>query len=227
MKWNNRFNYPRTVRSLEDGIRKYEINNEKLPSVTSVLSATKSQEELASLELWRQRVGAVNANKIKKDASTRGSALHAYVEDWLRGRINDSFFESAEQYKSMANQIIKNGIKGRLTEIWGVECNLYYPQKFGGQADIIGIYDNVETIIDLKQANKPKKESFIQDYFLQVAAYSLAHNFVYKTQISQGVILMCTVDNFYQEFKIQNDVLEMYQNLFLGRLKKFYELNSN
>ena len=227
MKWNNRFNYPRTVRSLEDGIRKYDINNEKLPSVTSVLSATKSQEELASLELWRQRVGAVNANKIKKDASTRGSALHAYVEDWLRGRINDSFFESAEQYKSMANQIIKNGIKGRLTEIWGVECNLYYPQKFGGQADIIGIYDNVETIIDLKQANKPKKESFIQDYFLQVAAYSLAHNFVYKTNISQGVILMCTVDNFYQEFKIQNDVLEMYQNLFLGRLKKFYELNSN
>tara|TARA_Y100000591_G_scaffold95096_1_gene80529 strand:- start:72 stop:755 length:684 start_codon:yes stop_codon:yes gene_type:complete len=227
MKWNNRFNYPRTVRSLEDGIRKYDINNEKLPSVTSVLSATKSQEELASLELWRQRVGAINANKIKKEASTRGSALHAYVEDWLRGRINDSFFESAEQYKSMANQIIKNGIKGRLTEIWGVECNLYYPQKFGGQADIIGIYDNVETIIDLKQANKPKKESFIQDYFLQVAAYSLAHNFVYKTQISQGVILMCTVDNFYQEFKIQNDVLEMYQNLFLGRLKKFYELNSN
>ena len=227
MKWNNRFNYPRTVRSLEDGIRKYDINNEKLPSVTSVLSATKSQEELASLELWRQRVGAVNANKIKKEASTRGSALHAYVEDWLRGRINDSFFESAEQYKSMANQIIKNGIKGRLTEIWGVECNLYYPQKFGGQADIIGIYDNVETIIDLKQANKPKKESFIQDYFLQVAAYSLAHNFVYKTKISQGVILMCTVDNFYQEFKIQNDVLEMYQNLFLGRLKKFYELNSN
>ncbi len=227
MKWNNRFNYPRTVRSLEDGIRKYDINNEKLPSVTSVLSATKSQEELASLELWRQRVGAINANKIKKEASTRGSALHAYVEDWLRGRINDSFFESAEQYKSMANQIIKNGIKGRLTEIWGVECNLYYPQKFGGQADIIGIYDNVETIIDLKQANKPKKESFIQDYFLQVAAYSLAHNFVYKTKISQGVILMCTVDNFYQEFKIQNDVLEMYQNLFLGRLKKFYELNSN
>ena len=227
MKWNNRFNYPRTVRSLEDGIRKYDINNEKLPSVTSVLSATKSQEELASLELWRQRVGAINANKIKKEASSRGSALHAYVEDWLRGRINDSFFESAEQYKSMANQIIKNGIKGRLTEIWGVECNLYYPQKFGGQADIIGIYDNVETIIDLKQANKPKKESFIQDYFLQVAAYSLAHNFVYKTQISQGVILMCTVDNFYQEFKIQNDVLEMYQNLFLGRLKKFYELNSN
>ena len=227
MKWNNRFNYPRTVRSLEDGIRKYDINNEKLPSVTSVLSATKSQEELASLELWRQRVGAINANKIKKEASTRGSALHAYVEDWLRGRINDSFFESAEQYKSMANQIIKNGIKGRLTEIWGVECNLYYPQKFGGQADIIGIYDNVETIIDLKQANKPKKESFIQDYFLQVAAYSLAHNFVYKTNISQGVILMCTVDNFYQEFKIQNDVLEMYQNLFLGRLKKFYELNSN
>ena len=118
MKWNNRFNYPRTVRSLEDGIRKYEINNQKLPSVTSVLSATKSQEELASLELWRQRVGAINANKIKKEASSRGSALHAYVEDWLRGRINDSFFESAEQYKTQQNvDEFKTQSKVKLTDL--------------------------------------------------------------------------------------------------------------
>ncbi len=226
MIWNNKFSYPRTNRTIEDGVRKYEVNNEKLPSVTSVLSATKSTEELASLELWRQRVGTENANKIKNEASTRGSALHSYIEDFLRGRINESFFESNEQYKSMANQIITNGIKGRLTEIWGVECNLYYPKKFGGQADIVGIYDGIESILDLKQSNKPKKESYIQDYFLQISAYSLAHNYVYNTNIQQGVILMCTVDNFYQEFKIQNDVLEMYQNLFLGRLKKFQELNN-
>ena len=228
MIWNNKFSYPRTIRSIENGVRKYVINNEKLPSVTSVLAATRSPEELASLKLWEQRVGETNAKKIKNEASARGSALHAYVEDFLKGRVNESFFfESDEQYKSMANQIITNGIKGSLTEIWGVECNLYYPKKFGGQADIVGIYDGVESILDLKQANKPKKESYIQDYFLQISAYSLAHNFVYKTNIKQGVILMCTVDNYFQKFVIQNDVLEMYQNLFLGRLKKFQELNTN
>ena len=228
MIWNNKFSYPRTIRSIENGVRKYVINNEKLPSVTSVLAATRSPEELASLKLWEQRVGETNAKKIKNEASARGSALHAYVEDFLKGRVNESFFfESDERYKSMANQIITNGIKGSLTEIWGVECNLHYPKKFGGQADIVGIYDGVESILDLKQSNKPKKESYIQDYFLQISAYSLAHNFVYKTNIKQGVILMCTVDNYFQKFVIQNDVLEMYQNLFLGRLKKFQELNNN
>ena len=49
----------------------------------------------------------------------------------------------------------------------------------------------------------------------------------YRTNIKQGVILMCTVDNYFQKFVIQNDVLEMYQNLFLGRLKKFQEFNTN
>ena len=71
-----------------------------------------------------------------------------------------------------------------------------------------------------------KKVEYIQDYFLQLGAYTLAHNVVYKTNITLGAILLCTVDNFYQEFKIEGSELEMYQNLFLGRVKKFYEMNN-
>ena len=145
------------------------------------------------------------------------------MENYLKGRLNESFFENNEQYKKMANEIITKGIKGRLSEIWGVECNLYFPNKYAGQSDIIGIYDGEPTIIDLKQTNKVKKHDWIQDYYLQISAYSLAHNEVYKTNIKQAVILMCSVDYIYQEFKIQNEVLETYQNLFLGRLKKFNE----
>ena len=126
----------------------------------------------------------------------------------------------------MSKEIIENGIKGKLEEIFGMETTLHYPQKYAGTADLVGIYKGKEAIIDFKQANKPKKVNYIQDYFLQLGAYTLAHNFVYKTNITSGVILLCTVDNLFQDFKIEGAELLMYQNLFLGRLKKFNEMNN-
>ncbi len=226
MKWNNKFSYPKSLRSFENGLRKYLFGDEKLPSVTSIIQATKSEEDKASLENWKQRVGYVEANKIKIEASNRGTSMHSYIEDFLKGRINESFFESNEQYKNMAKEIIDKGIKGKLEEIYGMETTLHYPKKYAGTADLIGIYQGQETIIDFKQANKPKKADYIQDYFLQLGAYTLAHNVVYKTSITSGVILLCTVDNLFQDFKIDGAELIMYQNLFLGRLKKFNELKN-
>jgi len=226
MKWNNKFNYPKSSKSIEDGVRKYLFGEEKLPSVTSILNATKSEEDKASLELWKQRVGQAQANKIKTEASSRGTSMHSYIEDFLRGRINESFFENNEQYKNMAKEIIEKGIKGKLEEIYGMETTLYYPEKYAGTADLVGIYQGQETIVDFKQSNKPKKVNYIQDYFLQLGAYTLAHNVVYKSNITSGIILLCTVDNLFQDFKIEGAELEMYQNLFLGRVKKFSEMNN-
>ena len=227
MKWNNKFIYPKSSKSIENGLRKYLFGEEKLPSVTSILQATKTEEDKASLELWKERVGHKEANKIKNEASSRGTSMHSYIEDFLRGRINKSFFESNEQYKNMAKEIIDKGIKGKLEEIYGMETTLHYPEKYAGTADLVGIYQGQETIIDFKQANKPKKTDYIQDYFLQLGAYTLAHNVVYKTNINSGIILLCTVDNIFQDFKIEGKELIMYQNLFLGRLKKFNEMKNS
>jgi len=226
MKWNNKFIYPKSLRSTEDGLRKYLFGDEKLPGVTSILQATKSEEDKASLELWKERVGHKEANKIKNEASSRGTSMHSYIEDFLRGRINESFFESNEQYKNMAKEIIDKGIKGKLEEIYGIETTLYYPEKYAGTADLVGIYQGQQSIIDFKQSNKPKKIDYIQDYFLQLGAYTLAHNVVYESNITSGIILLCTVDNLFQDFKIEGPELLMYQNLFLGRLKKFNEMNN-
>ena len=226
MKWNNKFSYPKSSRSFENGFRKYLFGDEKLPSVTSILQATKSEEDKASLENWKKRVGHEEANKIKIEASNRGTSMHSYIEDFLKGRINESFFESNEQYKNMAKEIIDKGIRGKLEEIYGMETTLHYPKKYAGTADLIGIYQGQETIIDFKQANKPKRRDYIQDYFLQLGAYTLAHNFFYKTSITSGIILLCTVDNLFQDFKIEGAELIMYQNLFLERLKKFNELKN-
>ncbi len=224
MIWNNKFNYPKSSRSIEDGLRKYLFNNEKLPSVTSILQETKSEEDKASLENWKQRVGYKEANRIKNEASSRGTSMHSYIEEFLKGRINESFFVSNEKHKNMAKEIIDKGINGKLEEIYGMETTLHYPNKYAGTADLIGIYQGKEAIIDFKQANKPKKANYIQDYFLQLGAYTLAHNVVYKTNITSGIILLCTIDNLFQDFKIEDEELIMYQNLFLGRLKKFNEL---
>ena len=226
MKWNNKFNYPKSTRSIEDGLRKYLMGGEKLPSVTSILQATKSEEDKASLENWKQRVGYTQANKIKNEASNRGTSMHSYIEDFLRGRINESFFESNEQYKNMAKEIIEKGINGRLEEIYGMEETLYYPERYAGTADIIAIFEGKDVVIDFKQSNKPKKIDYIQDYFLQLGAYTLAHDVVHGTKMKAGIILLCTKDILFQEFKIEGVELEMYQNLFLGRVKKFYEMNN-
>ena len=226
MKWNNKFNYPKSSRSIENGMRKYLFDDRKLPSVTSILQLTKSDEDKAALENWKQRVGHKEANKIKTEASSRGTSMHSYIEDFLKGRINESFFESNEQYKNMAKEIINKGIKGKLEEIFGIETTLRYPEKYAGTADLVGVYQGKEAIIDFKQANKPKKVDYIQDYFLQLGAYTLAHDVVHRTKMKAGIILLCTKDNLFQEFKIEGAELEMYQNLFMGRVKKFYEMNN-
>ena len=226
MKWTNKFIYPKSTRSIEHGYRKYLLGEEKLPSVTTILSATKSEEEKAAIKNWQERVGFKEANRIKTEASSRGTSMHSYIEDYLRGRINESFFESNEQYKNMAKEIIEKGVNNKLDEIYGMEETIYYPKQYGGTADLIGIYQGKDVIIDFKQSNKPKKTDYIQDYFLQLGAYTLAHDVVHGTKMKAGIILLCTKDILFQEFKIEGVELEMYQNLFMGRVKKFYEMNN-
>ena len=226
MKWNTKFIYPKSQRSTEDGYRKYLLGEEKLPSVTTILSATKSEEDKAALANWKERVGYKEANRIKTEASTRGTSMHTYIEDYLKGRVNESFFETNEQYKIMAKEIIDKGLNGKLEEIYGMEETLYYPEQYAGTADLLAKMNGVDVCVDFKQANRPKKIDYIQDYFLQLGAYTLAHDKVHGTQMKAGIILLCTKDIFYQEFKIEGAELEMYQNLFMGRVKKFYEMNN-
>ena len=224
MLWNKKYNYPTSSRATEDGVRRYLLGEEKLPSVTSILDLTKSEEDKAALANWRER--NKDADQITKAASSRGSKMHGFLESYLLNRENLSFFNDNEQYKKMAKVIIDKGLTNRLEEIWGVECTLYYPKKYAGTCDLVGIYSGRETIIDFKQANKLKKIEYVDSWFLQTAAYSLAHNFVHNSNITSCVILVCTVDNVFQEFKIQGPELITYQNLFLGRLKKFNEISN-
>ena len=224
MKWNTKFAYPKSTRSLINGSRHYSLDGSNLPSVTTILSATKSEEDKAAILAWKQRVGNVEAERIKKEASARGSSMHSYIEQFLYGKLNQELLEDNNKSKKMAEEIIDNGLKNKLLEIWGSEATIYYPGKYAGTADCIGVYEGKESILDFKQSNKPKKEEYIEDYFLQIGAYSLAHNTVYNSNITQGVILLCTVDRLFQDFKIEGNELINFQNKFLERVEKFYHL---
>jgi len=222
MHWNNKFTYPKSMRSMVSGSRIYAVNQEKLPSVTSILQATQSEEKKASLANWKARVGVAEANRIKNDASSRGTSMHTFIEKYLLGQLNLELLEEENKSKKMADEIIEQGIKGKLSEIYGTESCLYYPGKYAGTCDAVGVYEGQETIIDFKQSNKPKKEEWIEDYYLQLGAYSLAHNIVYNSRITQGIILLCTVDNLFQDFRIQGKKLQEYQNKFLEKVEQYY-----
>lgn len=206
------------------GSRIYDINGEKLPSVTTILKATESKEKKESLQLWRSRIGDTAADEIIKKSSTRGTKMHKHLEEYLIGQSKmDLGFDDSH---IMSQKIINKALKIKLTEVWGSEINLYYPKKYAGTADAVGIYDGIQSILDFKQSNKTKRKVWIIDYFYQVAAYSLAHNYIYKTDITQCVILICTPPPLleFQEFVIKDDELVNYQHLFIDRVSQYNKL---
>jgi genome maintenance exonuclease 1 len=122
----------------------------------------------------------------------------------------------------MAKTIIEKGL-GDLHEIWGSEVVLHYPSLYAGATDLVGIYQGRDSIVDFKQSNKPKKEEWIEDYKLQLAAYATAHDYVHRTNIEQGVILMVTPDNFFQRFIINGSQFREYKWMWLEKVSKYYE----
>jgi genome maintenance exonuclease 1 len=223
MKWNKLYEYPSSVRSLIKDERHYDINSEKLPSVTTILAATQSDEKRASLAKWKEKVGSNEADNIKNKAASRGTAMHTYLEHHINGGGLLDLSSEGREAESMAKTIIEKGL-GDLHEIWGSEVVLHYPGLYAGATDLCGIYQGRDSIVDFKQSNKPKKDEWIEDYKLQLAAYATAHDYVYRTNIEQGVILMVTPDNFFQRFIINGSQFREYKWMWLEKVSKYYEL---
>ena len=223
IKWNKQFNYPESIRSLINDERHYDIGNTKLPSVTTILQATQPEEKRKSLEAWKQREGLEQAEKIKNEAANRGSIMHRVVEGYLLGQRHADLSDLGRQAGVMAEIIYNEGLKDHMQEIWGTEVTLYYPGLYAGASDLVGIYDGRESIMDFKQANKPKRKEWITDYFLQLAAYATAHNQVYDTNINSGTILMCTKDNYFQKFTVSGGEFQKFMWDWLRRVDQYYK----
>ena len=222
MRKNNSYRYPTTNRETIDGLRHYVLDKEKLPSVTTILDATQSAEKRESLQRWKERVGEEQAEKIKDQAAERGTAMHKILEKYIIDVGYVDLTNVGKDAHNMAIQIIQSGLIN-VTEFYGTECTLHYPGLYAGQTDLVGVHKGKDAIIDFKQTNKPKKREWISDYFSQLSAYAMAHNFIYKTKIEKGVIMMCSKDNFYQEFVVEGKEFQKYKHNFLRRVDEYYK----
>jgi len=202
-------------------------DGEQLPSVTTILSATK---DMTHLNEWKKRVGVEKAAQITREAAGVGTALHSNLERFLIGEQrqpgNNPVHKKAN---AMANKIIEHGLSN-MQEVWAIEQSLYFPGLYSGTTDLCGVYNGNPSICDFKQTNKPKKEEWIEDYKIQLMAYILAHNEVYSTDIREGHVFMVSRgdDNIqiggevYQQFDLWPKDFNEYQDRWLAKVEEYY-----
>ena len=219
----NKYEYPKSTRESISGLRHYTVDGEeqKLPSVTTVLAQTKSEKDKEGIERWKAKVGEETAEKIKNEAAARGTAMHKYLEDFILDQKSMDLTPTGKEAQRMAEIILEKGLND-CSHVYGVEAVLYYPGLYAGSCDLIATYNDKLAIIDFKQTNKPKQREWIGDYFLQMAANGMAHDAVYNTAIELGVIMMCSKDGYYQQFVIEGDEFRKAKHEFLRRLDQFY-----
>jgi hypothetical protein len=203
----------------------------KTPSVTTILGATK---DMTHLNEWKKRVGEENAQRITSEAAGVGTAMHANIERFLAGLERQPGNNPVHvKANAMADQIILNGLN-KVSEVWAMEQSLYFPELYSGTTDLVGVYDGEPAVMDHKQTNKPKKLEWVEDYFLQLMAYILAHNEVYGTNIKRGVVFMCSRGDdplrvggeTYQQFDLLPQDYNKYEDMWLSKVEDYY-LNYN
>ena len=220
MKQNKKYNYVPQTRTEVHGSRTYDILGMKLPSVTTILAKTKNQEYLTK---WKNKIGHEEAERIFNLSSKRGTTMHKFLEKHIQGTGYDDLTPIGCEAKPMAKKIIEMGL-APVSEYYGSEVMLHCPGLYAGSTDLVCMHNDLETIVDFKQSNRPKKQEWIEDYFLQISAYAMAHDAYYGSTIRQGVIMICTPDLYYQEFKIEGAELRKYRHKFLKRLDHYHEL---
>lgn len=219
-----KYEYRPLTRVEVDGKRRYDWGGDTpVPSVTTILSATKDQTHLLE---WRRRVGEQKAQEITTEAAGVGTRMHKYLEtfvetgEWPIAGSNPY----AQKAHAMATRIKVHALCD-VNEIWGSEVPLYVPHLYAGTTDLVGLYKGNPSIMDFKQSNKVKKKEWVEDYYLQMTAYALAHNEVYGTDIREGHIFMCTRDEEYLQFDLWPDEFNEWSNKWWDRVHDFYALN--
>lgn len=230
----NKYNYVPISRETIEGKRHYCLpDGSKVPSVTTILDRTKPEEKRQALANWKKRVGEQQAQQITTEAANRGTRMHAYLESYVLSGDMKPLPSNPYAHPSwfMAAEVILQGLKN-VDEFWGVEVPVYYSGLYAGTTDCLGVWKGRPAIMDFKQTNKPKKREWIEDYFLQLAAYASAHNNMHGTNIDQGVILMACQPKLledgsyskpeYMEFEIKSDEFSHWQNEWTKRVELYY-----
>lgn len=208
-------NLPKLERETINGVRYYKIpgQNElrKFVSVTSVTSHY-NKEKFVS---WRKKVGEEEANRITKASTNRGTAMHSLIENYL---LNEPLPESTPLPKFLFD-VAKSELD-KIDNIIAIEsslCSEYF--KIAGTVDTIADYDGKLSVIDYKSSEKPKPKEWIQNYFVQAAAYAFMLKELTGKEVTQLVIIMACENGEVVTY-IETDI-EKYIRLLVQYVKKF------
>ena len=175
-----------------DGKRHYVLpdGETKLKSVTTIIS---EKSDKTALYEWRKRVGDEEANRISTQAARRGTSIHKIAERYILNEENiykDEMPINVEMFKT-----IKNTLDRHVDNIVGIELPLYSKAlKCAGRTDLVAEYDGKLSIIDFKTSRKPKKEEWIENYFIQSTVYSMMFEWTYKFSVPQIAIIIAVDD---------------------------------
>ncbi|SVB22061.1 uncharacterized protein METZ01_LOCUS174915 [marine metagenome] len=225
-----KYNYQLIERKSVEGKRKYLTPDGKaVSSVTTILDATKDKTHLIA---WRKRVGEIKAKQITTEAAGVGTRMHKYLEEYIATGEWPTAGSNpfAKKAHKMAEEVRDNALVN-VNEIWGSEISLYIPQMYAGTTDLVGLYKDQPCIMDFKQTNKPKKLEWVNDYFLQLVAYSEAHNEMFNTNLQEGHVFMCSRGDdsvelggeTYQQFDLWPDEYTYWKNKWYDRLYEYYD----
>ena len=225
-----KYDYANISRKQVNGKRLYETpDGDAVASVTTILDATKDKTHLIA---WRKRVGETKAQEIVTEAAGVGTRMHKYLEDyidtgeWPTPGGNPFAIKAHRMAEEIRNQALVD-----VDEIWGSEVNLYMPKMYAGTTDLVGQYKGNPCIMDFKQTNKPKKQEWVIDYYLQMVAYAEAHNEIYGTNIREGHVFMCSRGDdsmelggeTYQQFDLWPHEYDEWRNEWYNRVYQYYE----
>ena len=216
----NKYDYPDLERVELNGVRHYiDSKGNPVPSVTTILSGTSDKR---GIEQWRRRVGENEAERVLKESTDIGSAVHEAIENYLNDEDWNKFSESRTDLiaQSITKKFINDGLSS-IDEAWGLEVGLILDGLYAGTADCIGLVNNTPSIIDFKTAKKIKRREWIEDYFLQGCAYANAHNVMFETDIKQVVILMVDRDLIFKDFIIKGNEFDFYTNKWKQKIIEF------
>ena len=215
--------YKEFKRRSVNGKRLYENPyGNPVPSVTTILDKTKPKEKREALNRWKKRVGPENAQRIVTEAANVGTVMHNMLESWVK---NEEYTGTNMLQAKMMADTVKKEVESDINEVWGSEVNLCYPELYAGTTDLVGVYKNNPTIMDFKQTNKPKKREWIDDYFMQAAAYGMAHNEIFETKIEHAAIFMCSRECEFQLFEVGPEEFESWTEKWAKRVEEFYNLS--
>jgi CRISPR/Cas system-associated exonuclease Cas4 (RecB family) len=194
--------------------RFYETpEGQSYPSVTTITGLLSK----ASILAWRQRVGDGKADAITKAATTRGNKVHKMAEMYLRNEMASQinlFEDPMPHIENMFFQLTEL-LDNSIGIINAIEAPLYSDQlKVGGRVDVIAEWDGELAVIDFKTSSKPKKESWIDGYFMQSSAYALMFEELTGIKINKIVIAIAVENNRSQVFiKDSTEYLQQFIDL--------------